>query len=152
MDVEKMYNNWYEQAKKELDKRKKMNNLYTECMLLKYYNMAVPTVKQQENGDYSISLAFDYWNKDENQKLKDSEKLVNQLKKYFDNTSKDALEKEMEKYKYLNEIGPYVPTDEEELKRNWEVLKEYENVEPNALDFVKSLEKHLENETFYKEK
>lgn len=86
------------------------------------------------------------------------EKLLKQLKEYFDNTPKDLLEKEAEEWSYLNEIGPYVPTDEEdvnemsplikelneflnnaseeELKRNWEVLKEWENVGPNALEFV----------------
>lgn len=86
------------------------------------------------------------------------EKLLKQLKEYFDNTPKDLLEKEAEEWSYLNEIGPYVPTDEEdvnemsplikelneflnnaseeELKRIWEVLKEWENVGPNALEFV----------------
>ena len=86
------------------------------------------------------------------------EKLLKQLKEYFDNTPKDVLEKEAEEWSYLNEIGPYVLTDEEdinvmsplikelndflnnaseeELKRNWEILKEWENVGPNALYFV----------------
>lgn len=86
------------------------------------------------------------------------EKLLKQLKEYFDNTPKDVLEKEAEEWSYLNEIEPYVLTDEEdvnemsplikelneflnnaseeELKRNWEVLKEWENVGPNALYFV----------------
>ena len=86
------------------------------------------------------------------------EKLLKQLQEYFDNTPKDLLEKEAEEWSYLNEIGPYVPTDEEdvnemsplikelneflnnaseeELKRIWEVLKEWENVGPNALEFV----------------
>ena len=86
------------------------------------------------------------------------EKLLKQLKEYFDNTPKDVLKKEAEEWGYLNEIGPYVPTDEEdvkkispllkelneflnnvseeELKRNWEELKEYENVGPNSLEFV----------------
>lgn len=170
MEVEKMYNDWYELAKKELEKRKKMNNLYTDYILLKYYDTAVPTVIQQENGDYSISLVFDYWNKDENQNLKDDGKLLSQLKKYFDNTPKDVLEKEMKELDYLNEIGPYVLTDEneireqnkefispllkelndflnnaskEELKRNWEDLKEWESIGPNALEFVKNLEKYV---------
>lgn len=78
------------------------------------------------------------------------EKILKQLKEYFDNTPKDVLEKEAEEWGYLNEIGPYVLTDEEdvkkispllkelneflnnvseeELKRNWEVLKKWENV------------------------
>ncbi len=86
------------------------------------------------------------------------EKLLKQLKEYFDNAPKDVLEKEAEEWSYLNEIGPYVLTDEEdtngmsplikelneflnnaseeELKRNWEVLKKWENVGPNALYFV----------------
>lgn len=86
------------------------------------------------------------------------EKLLKQLKEYFDNTPKDVLEKEAEEWSYLNEIGPYVLTEnedvneiyplikglndflnnasEEELKSNWEVLKQWENVGPNALEFV----------------
>lgn len=86
------------------------------------------------------------------------EKLLKQLKEYFDNTPKDVLEKEAKEWSYLNEIGPYVLTDEEdtngmsplikelneflnnaseeELKSNWEVLKQWENVGPNALEFV----------------
>lgn len=71
---------------------------------------------------------------------------------------------------YLNEIGPYVITDEdeirnqnkeiispllkelneflnnaseEELKRNWEDLKEWEHIGPNAAEFVKELEKYV---------
>lgn len=92
-------------------------------------------------------------------------KLLEQLKEYFDNTPKDVLDKEMEELEYLNEIGPYVLTDdedtdetsplikeltgflnnasEEELKRNWEVLKEWENIGPNALEFVKELKKYV---------
>ena len=97
-------------------------------------------------------------------------KLLNQLKEHFDNTPKDVLEKEMEEFDYLNEIGPYVITDEneirewhkeiispllkelneflnnaseEELKKNWEVLEQWENVGPNALEFVKSLKNYV---------
>lgn len=92
-------------------------------------------------------------------------KLLEQLKEYFDNTPKDVLDKEMEKYEYLNEIGPYVLTDdedttemspllkelkdflnnasEEELKKNWEILEQWENVGPNALEFVKKLENYV---------
>lgn len=150
-----------------------MNNLYTDYILLKYYDTAVPTVIQQENGDYSISLVFDYWNKDENQNLKDDGKLLSQLKEYFDNTPKDVLEKEA-LMRILNNswygMGPYVITDEneireqnkefispllkelndflnnaseEELKRNWEDLKEWESIGPNALEFVKKLENYV---------
>ncbi len=32
--------------------------------------MSAPTLKQEENGEYTISLVLDYWNKDEIQKLK----------------------------------------------------------------------------------
>ena len=98
------------------------------------------------------------------------ESLVEQLEEYFNNTPLDVLEKEMEKWDYLNEIGPCVITDEneireqhkeiispllkelneflnnaseEELKRNWENLKEWENVGPNAAEFVKELEKYV---------
>lgn len=97
-------------------------------------------------------------------------KLQEQLEEHFDNTPKDVLEKELEEFDYLNEIGPYVITDEneirewhkeiispllkelneflnnaseEELKRNWEDLKEWENVGPNAAEFVKELEKYV---------
>lgn len=97
-------------------------------------------------------------------------KLLEQLKEHFDNTPKDVLEKEMKELDYLNEIGPYVITDEneireqnkefispllkelndflnnaseEELKRNWENLKEWEHVGPNAAEFVKELEKYV---------
>lgn len=140
MEVEKMYNDWYELAKKELCKRKNMYNLYAEYMLLKYYNMAVPTVKQQENGDYSISLVFDYWNKDENQKLKDGEKLVNHLKEYFSNTPKDVLEKEAEEWSYLNEIGPYVLTENEDVNEIYPLIKELNGFLNNASeeDFKKN--------------
>lgn len=101
-------------------------------------------------------------------------KLLEQLKEHLDNTPKDVLDKEMEELDYLNEIGPYVITDEneireqckeqvketispllkelneflnnaseEELKRNWEDLKEWEHVGPNAAEFVKELEKYV---------
>jgi hypothetical protein len=97
-------------------------------------------------------------------------KLVEQLEEYFNNTPKDILDKDMEEFDYLNEIGPYVITDEneiheqykesissllkelneflnnaseEELKRNWEDLKEWEHVGPNAAEFVKELEKYV---------
>lgn len=97
-------------------------------------------------------------------------KLVEQLEEYFNNTPKDILDKDMEEFDYLNEIGPYVITDEneiheqykesispllkelneflnnaseEDLKRNWEDLKEWENVGPNALEFVKRLEEYV---------
>lgn len=98
------------------------------------------------------------------------ESLVEQLQAHFDNTPKDVLDKEMKEFEYLNEIGPYVITDEseireqcketispllkelndflnnaseEELKRNWEDLKEWEHVGPNAAEFVKRLEEYV---------
>ena len=98
------------------------------------------------------------------------ERLLKQLEEHFDNTPKDVLDKEIEELDYLNEIGPYVITDEneireqnkefispllkelndflnnaseEELKRNWEDLKEWEHIGPNAAEFVKELEKYV---------
>ena len=35
-------------------------------------------------------------------------KLLNQLKKYFENTPKEVLKKEAKEWEYLNEIGPDV--------------------------------------------
>lgn len=97
-------------------------------------------------------------------------RLLKQLKEHFDNTPRYVLDKEIEELDYLNEIGPYVITDEneireqnkeiispllkelndflnnaseEDLKRNWEDLKEWENVGPNAAEFVKELEKYV---------
>lgn len=35
-------------------------------------------------------------------------KLLNQLKKYFENTPKEVLEEEAKKLEYLNKIGPDV--------------------------------------------
>lgn len=35
-------------------------------------------------------------------------KLLNQLKKYFENTPKEVLDKEAKEWEYLNEIGPDV--------------------------------------------
>lgn len=86
------------------------------------------------------------------------EKLLKQLKEYFDNTPKDVLEKEAEEWSYLNEIGPYVLTDEEdtngmtplikelneflnnvseeELEENWKQLEKFSKIGSNALYFV----------------
>lgn len=69
MEVEKMYNDWCELVKKEKEKRRKIGELYSEYMLLKDSSMSAPTLKQEENGEYTISLVLDYWNKDEIQKL-----------------------------------------------------------------------------------
>lgn len=100
-------------------------------------------------------------------------RLLKQLKEHFDNTPRDVLEKEALMRILNNSwygMGPYVITDEneireqykeiispllkelndflnnaseEELKRNWEVLKEWENIGPNTLEFVKKLEKYV---------
>lgn len=86
------------------------------------------------------------------------EKLVKQLKEYFDNTPKDVLKKEAEEWGYLNEIEPYVPTDEEDVKKispllkelneflnnvseeeleeNWKQLEKFSKIGSNALCFV----------------
>ncbi len=59
MDVEKMYNDWYEQAKKELEKK---NILLSDCILSKDLRMSEPLDKQQEeNCEFSIKLVLDYW-------------------------------------------------------------------------------------------
>lgn len=59
MEVEKMYNDWYELAKKELKKKK---ILLSDCILSKDLRMSEPLDKQQEeNGDLSIKLILDYW-------------------------------------------------------------------------------------------
>lgn len=119
---------------------------------------------------YSDSTEWNYQIESETGCKRRGDSLVEQLQEYFDNTPLDVLEKELDKYDYLNEIGPYVITDEneireqhkeiispllkelniflnnaseEELKRNWEDLKEWENVGPNAAEFVKELEKYV---------
>lgn len=68
MNVEKMYNDWCEQAKKERENIGK--KILLGNFLLKDSSMSTPRIKQEENGEYAISLVFDYWNKDEIKKLK----------------------------------------------------------------------------------
>lgn len=70
MEVEKMYNDWCELAKKEIEKIGKKNILLPNGIQLKDVSMSAPTLKQEENGEYTISLVLDYWNKNEIQKLK----------------------------------------------------------------------------------
>lgn len=70
MEAEKMINDWCAQVKIDAEKRRKMGVLYSEYMLLKDSSMSTPIIKQEENGEYAISLVFDYWNKDEIKKLK----------------------------------------------------------------------------------
>lgn len=70
MEVEKMYNDWCEQAKKEIENMGKKNIFLPNGIQLKDVRTSAPTLKQEENGEYTISLVLDYWNKDEIQKLK----------------------------------------------------------------------------------
>lgn len=70
MEVEKMYNDWCEQAKKEIEKIGKKNIFLPNGIQLKDVRMSEPLVKQEENGEYSIKIVLDYWNEDEIQKLK----------------------------------------------------------------------------------
>lgn len=58
MEVEKMYNEWYEMVKKELKKKK---ILLSDCILSKDLRMSEPLVKQEENDEFSIKLVLDYW-------------------------------------------------------------------------------------------
>ena len=59
MDVEKMYNEWCELAKKERENIE--NNILLGHFLLKDVRMSEPIIKQQENDENSISLVLDYW-------------------------------------------------------------------------------------------
>lgn len=68
MEVEKMYNDWCEQTKKEIENIGKKNILLSEYLLLKDVSMSEPLEKQQEDGENSISLVLDYWIENEIQK------------------------------------------------------------------------------------
>lgn len=70
MEVEKMYNDWYELVKKEIENIGKKNIFLPNGIQLKDVRMSEPLVKQEENGEYSIKIVLDYWNEDEIQKLK----------------------------------------------------------------------------------
>lgn len=59
MNVEKMYNDWCEQAKKERENIGK--NILLGNFLLKDVRISEPIIKQQENDENSISLVLDYW-------------------------------------------------------------------------------------------
>lgn len=72
MDVEKMYNDWCEQAKKERENIGKKNNLLSEYLLLKGLSMSEPIISQQDNGEYSINLVVDYRVEDEFNELMDN--------------------------------------------------------------------------------
>lgn len=115
------------------------------------------------------STEWDYLSNSEAGCKSKGESLVEQLQAHFDNTPRDVLEKEELMRILNNSLfgmGPYVITDEneireqnkesispllkelnelsnnaseEELKRNWEDLKQGENVRPKARDFFKRL-------------
>ncbi len=66
MNVEKMYNDLCEQAKKERENIGK--NILLGNFLLKDVRISEPIIKQQENDENSISLVLDYWIENEIQK------------------------------------------------------------------------------------
>lgn len=59
MEVEKMYNEWYEMVKKERENIE--NNILLGHFLFKDVSMSEPIISQQENDENSISLVLDYW-------------------------------------------------------------------------------------------
>lgn len=66
MNVEKMYNEWYEMVKKERENIE--NNILLGHFLFKDVRISEPIIKQQENDENSISLVLDYWIENEIQK------------------------------------------------------------------------------------
>ena len=66
------------------------------------------------------------------------ENLLESLKKYFANTSKDILDKDWIEIEYLNEIGPDVNEYAEFVKRHFGIEVSYSNSE-------KKLESHKFN-------
>jgi hypothetical protein len=66
MEVEKMYNEWYEMVKKERENIE--NNILLGHFLFKDVSMSEPIISQQENDENSISLVLDYWIENEIQK------------------------------------------------------------------------------------
>lgn len=72
MNVEKMYNDWCEQAKKERENIEKKNILLSEYLLLKGLSMSEPIINQQDNGEYSINLVVDDWVEDDFNELMDN--------------------------------------------------------------------------------
>lgn len=72
MEIEKFYNDWYKQAKKEIENIKKKNILLSEYIYLKDNSTSCPMIKQQENGEYSINLVVDYEVEDEFNELMDN--------------------------------------------------------------------------------
>lgn len=63
MEVEKMYNEWYEMVKKERENIE--NNILLGHFLFKDVSMSEPIISQQDNGEYSINLVIDYGVEDE---------------------------------------------------------------------------------------
>lgn len=59
MEVEKMYNEWYEMVKKERENIE--NNILLGHFLFKDVSMSEPIISQQENDEFSIKLVLDYW-------------------------------------------------------------------------------------------
>jgi hypothetical protein len=70
MDVEKMYNDWCEQAKKERENIE--NNILLGHFLFKDVSMSEPIINQQDNDEYSINLVVDYEVEDEFNELMDN--------------------------------------------------------------------------------
>ena len=70
MNVEKMYNDWCEQAKKEIENIEKKNILLSEYIYFKDDSTLGPMINQQENGGLSIPLVLDYWFERENSENK----------------------------------------------------------------------------------
>lgn len=66
MNVEKMYNEWYEMVKKERENIE--NNILLGHFLFKDVSISEPIISQQENDENSISLVLDYWIENEIQK------------------------------------------------------------------------------------
>lgn len=66
MEVEKMYNEWYEMVKKERENIE--NNILLGHFLFKDVSISEPIISQQENDENSISLVLDYWIENEIQK------------------------------------------------------------------------------------
>ena len=66
MEVEKMYNEWYEMVKKERENIE--NNILLGHFLFKDVSMSEPIISQQENDENSISVVLDYWIENEIQK------------------------------------------------------------------------------------
>ena len=69
MEVEKMYNEWYEMVKKERENIE--NNILLGHFLFKDVSMSEPIISQQENDENSISLVLEYWIERGNSEIKE---------------------------------------------------------------------------------